>query len=686
MTPDDEAPTEATSDPARKRVQLFTQRTLPQALRNTELWVGIDTSGLSDEERDRFARLTTAIQAWVDGKKMAPILKNLKLSYDCVQRAANRCVTQHSDGRLFGFRALIKGLRVKRYKRTKPDIRREPGQRGGAAGLLSKLFDDVEGIQDDLDEYLRTGKRKGGVAESRVTPKAALEYFHELCKAAGRLPHQFPFNYKKKGKGALYTYVKSFLQSHYGETVEMQNGQKAAAKTKTGTGHHSRLRSNTPYDIIEIDEHKAHFLGVIGIPGRTGIRWMALERVIIITVTDRATGSVLGYHAVFRREARSDDLLAAIHNALTRWEPRKFAMEGLRYREGAGFPSRHLDSLVGCGWAMLLFDNALIHLARPVIDRIMEMTGCDINFGPKERFERRGMAECVFGSLSRHGFERVSSTTGSGPDDPLRRDPKAAAIKTRLTMGKVLDVVELALADQNRIPGKRNDGLSPLAELEQWAGDPEEYTLVPQLPPRPIHLAPLNLAIERVRITGSEEHGVNPRIYFDHEFYTSKLLAKRWDLVGRWVWAHIDSNDVSRLKIYGDDRTFLDEVRVQDSRWRDPHSREERLLIRQWIDEKRIDPNPEDGYVRQFTRELARTASQKGPGARKAAMVLGERQRRESKGGATGAANDEWSPSAGHKGRVSQASSQAPTSTTPIGPDTYVPKGPPANRRLRAIN
>ena len=79
---------------------------------------------------------------------------------------------------------------------------------------------------------------------------------------------------------------------------------------------------------------------------------------------------------------------------------------------------------------MLLFDNALIHLARPVIDRIMEMTGCDINFGPKERFERRGMAECVFGSLSRHGFERVSSTTGSGPDDPLRRDPKEGLNKS----------------------------------------------------------------------------------------------------------------------------------------------------------------------------------------------------------------------------------------------------------------
>lgn len=659
----------------------YRRATLPAEMALTQFWPGIDPSVLVAAEIARFDKLKEAVESYLRGLRMAPILKNLGLTYQELYRAVRKCVHRHDDGLIFGWRALIPGMRVTRYERRKPLTSNADNPGRGCSGALQLIFKENSEVKRKLDIYLEKQCPEGGGAESRVTQTSAHSYFLALCREEGIPAFKWPFSAAKKGKGAVRSYFKKFMDDHYEQIVLPQYGERAQVKSKTGNGKKSRLLANFPYDVIEVDEHKAHFLGSIGIPTESGLRFFAITRVIIITVTDRRSGLVLGYHVVFRREARTGDLMEAIHNAITPWKKRTFSLKGLQYDDEDGFASGLSPSLENCGWAALLLDNALIHLADDVIGRVRQTVGCDVNFGPAGQPGRRAVGELVFKRLSENGFTRVPSTTGSNTEDPLRQEPEVKACKTRLHMNAVLDLVELAIAHYNGIVTKRAHGASALKYVQEVAMDDQLDFLMPQLPVRLQHTAPLNVQIITANITGSEKDGVRPRVYFANTYYTNEYLSNSWSYLGKEVRLHVDPSDVSSVKAYTAEGAFLGTLLAAEEWGRAPHTLESRTQVARLVSDGKLVRQEGETYVQAFLRTLKEQARKEGRTGRvsRAGTALAEELRSTQ---ATVASQEQVVSEASSPKRqeIEEEPSLWPRSDTYEGPAIILPF------KLRAIN
>lgn len=655
----------------------FTRKSLPIELRRTAGWPGVDVTYVEARDLELFERLKKGIELYIGGGHIRDELAKIDLTYEQVQRAVDRCVTTHDDGRLFGFRALLPHMRVRRYRRSKAVQTREPGSKGGYAGALCQLFQKYPDIEVRLADYLLTRRREGGAEEARIRFKDVHEYFLECCEAAGVRTTEYPYTVEQLGKSAIRAYSHRFFDANYDAIVEAQCGAQALAKSRTGKGFRSRLTATQPFDVVEVDEHRAHFIGAMLIRTASGWRWIPIRRVVLITVTDRRSGAVLGYHVVFKREVNSDDLLAAIQNALDRWKPREFYLPGQSYDEGAGFPSDRHDDLVGCGWSTLLFDNALVHLARDVIDRVRALVGCDISYGPVRRFERRAIGELVFKRLSEHGFERVRSTTGSKAGDGRRRDAERHAKAGRLSMGAALDLIELAIAHYNHDETKRCEGISALDYLEDWVADRSDGTLAPKLPERPSHIPPLNIAIERVSITGNRKTGTRPRVYFEGEYYTAPEFSKSWKQIGEAAIVHADPNDLRTIELYSLKGAWLATLIAPNDWGEESHSRDIRRYVQQLTAAGKLPKTKGVGWLRRFLKGLETQAlrEEKRGGVSDAATRLAEeeRKRQSSASHVPPAAND-----AEHTVRPPRAAAKAGTgqSTTPLRANQAEPRAP----------
>jgi len=398
----------------------------------------------------------------------------------------------------------------------------------------------------------------------------------------------WPLNAQKRGKGAAYSYVGRFLDARYDDIVATHYGNKAKAKSRTGTGIESRLRATRTLDIVELDEHRCHFIGAIGIPTPDGIRWVPVGRVMLILAVDRRLGTVLGYKAIFRREADSDDVLDVLHMACGARSTHLCANDG--YPATGGFPCDLGSPFTSCGFNDLLMDNALIHLAVPVLARARDIIGCDVNFGPVAMFERRPVVEGIFGALERAGFHRIQSTTGTGPTDPVRQDPERAATVQKLTLAEVLGLIHAVIADHNGKRGKRNFGSEPLERLRSLVADEDSLGMIfPELPPLPTGTAALNLSLVPLKVRGSRKSGRRAYVYFEEEEYFGTELARSWELLNQQVMAHVDRNDIRRFDIFNESGAWVDTVSVR-GRWKaSAHSRDVRRHINKLV---------RDGYLR----------------------------------------------------------------------------------------
>jgi hypothetical protein len=611
----------------------FTRKSLPVELRQASGWPGIDPTHMEAADLELFERMKKGIELYIAAGDIRDALAKLDLTYEQVQRAVDRCVTTHEDGRLFGFRALLPNMRVRRYERRKAVRAREPGSKGGYSGALCQLFKKYPEIEPALAEYLLTRRREDGAEEARIRHKDLHEYFLEVCANAGVGAHEYPNTVEQRGKSAIRKYAIAFFDANYDAIAEAQFGATALAKSRTGKGYRSRLTATQPFDVVEVDEHRAHFIGAMLIRTASGWRWIPIRRIVLITVTDRRSGVVLGYHAVFKREVDADDLLAAIQNALDRWGPRDFYLPGQSYDEGAGFASGRHERLVNCGWSTLLFDNALVHLAKDVIDRVRSIVGCDISYGPVRRFERRAIGELVFKRLSEHGFERVRSTTGSKAGDGRRRNAERFAKAARMSMGAALDLIELAIAHYNHTETKRCEGVSALDFLEDWVSDPDSGTLAPQLPERPSHIPPLGIAIVPVNITGNRKTGTRPRVYFEGEYYTCPELSKRWKLIGTPAIAHANPNDIRTIQLYSLKGEWLATLIAPDDWGDESHSRDIRRYVQQLTAAGKRPKEGGKGWLRRFLKGLEAQAlrEEKRGGVSDAATRLAEEERKRSR-------------------------------------------------------
>lgn len=615
----------------------LTRKTAPSDWLITDQWDTASQMSLTDGEICKMNVLTSAIQDYVRGKSIASFLNSHKISWETFHRGFNRCLAHDQFGRQLGWRGLLPNVRVVTPAREKPLKQSGRAGRGGLTGALQLLFTTRPAVKKAYDQYLYANAKRHLGSESKLRQKSAHQKFIALCQEHGVKENQWPLNTQKRGKGTIYQYVKNFLRAHYDDIVATQYGQKAKAKAATGKGVPSRLTASRAFDVVELDEHRCHFFGAIGVTTDNGVRWLTLPRVVLILAVDRKLGMVLGYKAIFDREADADDVLEVLHIVSGGGVRHVYSNVKYQQKTKGGFPGTVAPLFKACSFNKLLLDNALVHLALPVLTRARNILGCDINYGPVAKFERRPNVEGVFSALVRAGFHRLPSTTGTGPQDPARQDAEQSAVKQRLNLHEVLDLIDGIIADHNGKVGKRNFGYGPLKQLEDLFNDVDGFGMIfPVLPELPLNVAPLDVCVVDLKIHGNEKKGRRPHVYYQEEEYVGEDIAGRWDLLDEPdVVAHIQRDDIRILELFTQSGERIGTVKVR-GRWsHSPHSADLRRVINKLIRDGQLhvgyDEDPVNIHLDEISERLDQPIRKADPVTSQAAAVHAKRSQAQTK-------------------------------------------------------
>ncbi|WEN13765.1 hypothetical protein PY254_10965 [Rhodanobacter sp. AS-Z3] len=570
-----------------------------------------DLSGLTEKQRLRFVEIHDVIIPYLAGKNVHLPIKMARLSYVELGRRIGRCVSFDSEGRMLGWYGLLPGTHVTAYERKTVASGRVALAQGGYSGALGAIMRTHPDVEVHLAQYLLTARRDHALPESRVAMKDAHQYFLSLCKEQGVVANDWPFCVEHQGVRSLTKWVNAFYARHYDAIVERQYGGVAKVKAATGTGLCSRLRARMPLDIVEMDEHVLDFFACLAIPTPKGVRHVKIRRLSIILVVDRFSEAILAYTVIVRRKVNAADIVATVAKALGRWIPRVMSLPGFDTVRRGGMPSELIEALASCGFNVLLMDNDSAHLAEASLSRIGEMAGCAINYGKVAHFERRPFVELINHRLE-IAFQRLPSTTGSGPTDPRRKGAEDKAVTFQIELQAVLDLIDAVISDYNTSLPAGNLGATPLEILQHYVEDTSIGFLPPVLPPPLPGMPPLGLMIENVRVAGSLSRGEKPHINFDRAKYMAPWLSERMDLLGELVQLHINEDDISSVFVVAPDGRPLGLVDAKGVWAGASHSREMRRLINAAIDTGQMCRRVNTCIVSDWLSRVSRTALARG--------------------------------------------------------------------------
>ncbi|MCS6286765.1 MAG: Mu transposase C-terminal domain-containing protein [Nitrospira sp.] len=537
---------------------------------------------MADEDARLVERRIQAVRDYVAGCPVKVISKETAIPRQEIHRLMNRCMAEHSDGHIWGFRALVKGCHIKTYVRTAPINGSRPSQHGGAAGALTMLFDQYPRIREAVDIPFLKKIEAGVIHESRMPIKVIHKCFIDKCKETGLKAKDYPFNMSHRGKRALTSYLRRLLIANLKTAVQARHGDEAArALASADAGPDSII--TRPYERVEFDGHRIDLFCTIDLPNPYGgIQRVTLNRLWLLVIIDVKTRAILGYSLVLNPEYNSEDVLRCVKHALTPWKPMTLTIPGLRHTPGSGLPSGVFTECEWALWDELWFDNAKANLAEAVRSNLTRVIGCHINAGPVKTPQRRPFIERLFQTLEENGFHRLPSTTGSGPNDSRRDDPEAAALRLNISYQHLVELVDVLIARYNAEPHSGLGNRSPLEMLE--------YLIVNQgyeIRTLPEHkrqdLALLNIRVVRC-IRGDLKEGKCPYVEFEGVRYYNDLLRRSADLIGHKLSLLVDPDDLRCIRAYFEDGREFGVLTAHGLWGRTPHS----LTVRKAINTLRL--------------------------------------------------------------------------------------------------
>lgn len=555
---------------------------LPPKIKDLSQWPTVNVTLLADEDAHLVERRILAVRNYVAGCPVKVISKETAIPRQEIHRLMDRCLAEHPDGNIWGFRALVKGCHIKTYVRTAPINGSRPSQHGGAAGALSMLFDQYPWIREAVDALFLKKVEAGVVHESRMPIKVIHKCFIDKCKETGLKAKDYPFNMNHRGKRALTSYLRRLLIANLKTAVTARHGDDAArALASSDAGPDSII--TRPYERVEFDGHRIDLFCTIDLPNPFGgIQRVTLNRLWLLVIIDVKTRAILGYSLVLNPEYNSEDVLRCVKHALTPWKPMTLTIPGLRYTPGSGLPSGVFTECEWALWDELWFDNAKANLADAVRMNLTRVIGCHINAGPVKTPQRRPFIERLFQTLEENGFHRLPSTTGSGPNDSRRDDPEATALRLNISYQHLVELVDVLIARYNAEPHSGLGNRSPLEMLE--------YLIVNQgyeIRTLPGHkrqdLALLNIRVMRC-IRGDLKEGKCPYVEFEGVRYYNDLLRRSADLIGHKLSLLVDPDDLRCVTAYLEDGREFGVLTAHGLWGRTPHS----LTVRKAINALRL--------------------------------------------------------------------------------------------------
>ena len=602
----------------------YTRATVTREWRDTSRWPACSTAHLTADERLCMLRLRQITRDWLAFQPIAKQLKKAGVTHKHFLVMVNRALSINLlTGQILGWAGFLPGVMRKDYERKAPTSGAQPP---GLAGSLALCFKHVPGLKKAL--VRRILKRGKGPHEPRVSKADIHRDFIARCEAAGLGAEDWPFNARFEGRRTIERFVDKVLQENFERGVRARQGDDAASKLRTGTGEETLIRAGMPYDVGQMDAHRLHLIGTVGLTDPDGlIEWVPIERISILPIADAKSSVVAGYAVVIRRECNGGDMLDAGYSVIVPWRPRKLCVSALKYPDDGGLPSGVIPELAGCGFGIICIDGALVGLGQDMIETLAGRFGCALNWGPIGRWDRRALIERIFCALEEQGFVRAPSSTGSNANDPRRQDAGKAAVEARIHFQVLLDIIDVVIAHYNAAQNEGRYGHKRLDILRQYVERPELGFWAPKLPPTDGQHPELNLTVSWGRVRGSKRR---PYTKYERVEYSNKTLADSPELIGEWVARHVDRHNVRDVELFDEKGRPLDTARARWPWSEHDHSLEMRKQVNRRIDDGRIVKQHNVDYLKatfdQLKAEARADARRTRHGTSRAGTILAREQ------------------------------------------------------------
>ncbi|BDB27232.1 helix-turn-helix domain-containing protein [Cupriavidus sp. P-10] len=499
-----------------------------------EEWPTPPTLGWSSQKRELFAHRVAALTDYVDGVKTGIQIQRETTINRCLYSGLLRkCLETAPDGQIFGFRALEPHKHHKRYTRTTPVKGKPSNNRGHYAGALQYVLRQEPRLETDLIQFLKqrveicSGNpeafRKGLIYAEFIR----LLYVHKVDT-------EWPENTNDKGRKTLYKWFDEIIATTPGLLVATQSDL-ARTRSQTGTGETSLLQFFEPFYAVEIDAHKIQALTTIMFNDGIEEIDVILPRWWILAVVESRSTAVWAHLPVFSSEVRASDVQELIKLAFgTPQTPNGFPEPYQRFAPGAGFPNVLIPALSGAVPSLVLFDNALAHLARAIHMETRKIFGFSICYGSPHTPSTRHNIEHLFDRYADGVSHQLPSSTGNRPD----KRPSVAeenALRLRIRADEVAHLSGNFFANYNVTPKATIPGLSPMQLLQRAFAGNAPSALPRHLPTYQKELADV-LSVHAVHtVKGNNEKGIHPYIQHESCRYSSPKLANSYWLRGKKI-------------------------------------------------------------------------------------------------------------------------------------------------------
>jgi hypothetical protein len=526
----------------------FSRRLVSGSLVDTSQWATPDEGALKAEKLDDYLARKHAVSLYLSGASSESIKRSTNL---CAKQAyrliRERCLEIHSDGQPYGWRGLLKYLRIQPFKRhTK--IRIDEFGTGGA-GAMQSVLDRFPQLRADFNARILTNISTKKLVETRRSRRRHCAWFLDELRRHGCTDQEWPFNTASLGYYSVCRYIDRILTTDPKALAAAAGGPDLVKKLKTGDG--TRRPVTQFMQRVEMDAHKLDGRFCVSIPLLCGgYHEKIVHRLWVIVILEIVSRAVVGYYFSVRREVSKDDVLRAIKCALGRWRPRQISFCEDAYLPGAGLLSALGDKFAGLCWNETSVDGALAETCQHVRDVLRTAVGSDLiepenSFSIRRSKDDRPFIESFFRNLSGKGFQRMTNTTGAKPQDRKGTKPEEVALTSRFQYEYAEELLDLLIANYNATPHRGISNKTPLAYASfLYEHAPQALRLSD-----PAVIESVFSLRKRCVVRGGAVTGRAPFVEFFYGRYTNEILQNRQDLVGKEIWVICHREDDCRIAL-----------------------------------------------------------------------------------------------------------------------------------------
>lgn len=500
-------------------------------------WPTLDLSGFDKDIRTEAENRARALRLYEQGIPLATIAHTTGLRRQQLSRLLARCQTIAPDGRIYGYRALLPGTRVKPYTRSAPVVHARGDGSGGCAGALTRLFEQYPGLERFiLDEFLPSTPRRKE-QHARITMENLHGKVITWLKERGLTDEQWPLNTQNEGLESLRRYCNGLLHTNEMRWMKARAGANAAMRNSIGRGVQPVFTPLRPFTAVQLDFHKVDAASIITITNSFGVDIdVPLPRWHIGLLIEERLELILGVVIALEKTPSSDSVLETIECALVPVAEQVTGCGLAIGMNGKVFPNQVHDQLRAQGFGILRMDNGWSNTAIDVIDNVIDVVGCAVNFGPVRAWWSRDAIERVFGQMTRAALQCSPSTYGSGPADTRRDKPEQTAVKLQIRLSDLVRALESVIMKHNN---DRTEALGmggPLPSLVASMNKPNGLFVRAPIPDADRDAAAgaslvLYKTVSAV-VRGNRKKGVRPYVKIGRWRYTNPRIASDYSLIG----------------------------------------------------------------------------------------------------------------------------------------------------------